>query len=120
MGRSRGSLDGHSLAGPKLVVVSTLETTRRPALEQLLDAAFDETGDERLDPGERIVSVTRKGLDPLVGEEAFDEWLRAPDVGPGEVDLARQAPGVVCRPCEVVGLAVAEAGGGGDGLDRPS
>lgn len=42
-------------------------------VEQLLDAAFDEVGDERLDPGERIVSPSRKDLDPLVGEEAFDE-----------------------------------------------
>jgi len=80
------------------------------ALEQLLDAAFDEAGDERLDPGERIVSVSRKGLDPIVGEEAFDERVGAPDVGPGEIDLACQTPGVVCWPRQGGGVSGFVAG----------
>jgi hypothetical protein len=85
-----------------------------------VDAPGDgvEVGDKGFCPGERIVSTSGKALDPLVAKEAFDEELRAPDVGPSEVDLARQAPGVICRPGEVGGLAVAEAGGGGNGLDR--
>jgi len=71
-------------------------------VDQLLGAALDETGDERLDPGERIMSVSRKGLDPFVDKEAFDKLLRTPDVAPCEVDLAPQAPGVICRPREVL------------------
>ncbi|MHB1598735.1 MAG: hypothetical protein ACYCXY_07560 [Acidimicrobiales bacterium] len=54
-------------------------------------------GGEELRTGEQAVGAGPEGPDLLVGRETLDERSGTSDVGPGQVDLAGDAPGMVLR-----------------------